>query len=170
MFRPHLAATAAALALMSAHGAWAHSFDVGALHIGHPWSRPTPPSAPAAAGYLTITNNGKTADRLVSVSTPAAGQAEIHRMSMDGGIMRMRPVAGGLVIAPGATVALAPGGYHLMLMNPTRPFKLGDRIPATLRFEKAGAVKVELVVQAQPPAETAAASADAMAGMPMGAH
>jgi copper(I)-binding protein len=69
---------------------------------------------------------------------------------MAGGIMRMRPVTGGVALAPGATLTLAPGGaYHFMLIRPKRPLKIGDRVPATLTFAKAGAVKAVFVVQAQ---------------------
>jgi copper(I)-binding protein len=72
-------------------------------------------------------------------------------MTMAGGIMRMRPVPGGLPIPAGQTVKLEPNGYHLMLIGPKRPFKVGDRIPATLRFQRAGAVKVEFDVLAAAP-------------------
>jgi copper(I)-binding protein len=79
-----------------------------------------------------------------------AARLEVHEMTMTGGVMRMRPLSGGLAIPPGQTVALAPGGYHLMLIGPKRPFRLGAQVPATLRFAKAGPVKVTFVVQAAP--------------------
>ena len=88
----------------------AHSYKLGALEIGHPWARATPPTAPAGGGYLTIKNTGTTPDRLVEVRSPAAAAAQVHEMKMEGNVMRMRELAGGLEIAPGATVALAPGG------------------------------------------------------------
>ena len=72
-------------------------------------------------------------------------------MSMDGGIMRMRELPDGLVLPPGATVRLEPGGYHLMLIGPKAPFKVGDHITATLKFAKAGSIKVEFYVQTAPP-------------------
>ena len=72
-------------------------------------------------------------------------------MTMAGGIMRMRPVPGGLPIPPGQTVKLQPDGYHLMLIGPKRPFKVGDHIPATLRFQRAGAVNVDFEVEAATP-------------------
>jgi copper(I)-binding protein len=129
----------------------AHGYTLGALKIGHPWARPTPNGAPTAAGYLTVTNTGAQADRLLGGSSPLAERIEVHQMSMDGGIMRMRELPGGLALAPGATVRLEPGGYHLMLVGPKAPFKVGDHIPATLKFARAGAVKVEFYVQASPP-------------------
>jgi copper(I)-binding protein len=153
----------AAVALVAAPlAAAAHSYQIGALKIGHPWSRPNPPGAPTAAGYLTVTNTGAVPDRLLGGSSPEANAIEVHEMSMTGGIMRMRPVAGGLVIPPGQTVKLEPGGYHLMIIGPKQAFKVGDHIPATLRFEHAGSLKVEFYVEA-----ASAASGQLMPGMVM---
>jgi len=129
----------------------AHDYSLGALKIGHPWSRPNPPGAPTAAGYLTVTNTGRQADVLLGGSSPMADKIEVHQMTMAGGIMRMRPVVGGLPIPPGQTVKLQPDGYHLMLIGPKRPFKVGNHIPATLRFERAGAVNIDFEVEAAAP-------------------
>jgi copper(I)-binding protein len=148
-----LRALASCVALLVAPlAASAQAYDVGALHVGHPWTRPTPNGAPTAAGYLTVTNRGSVADRLVGASSPAARSVEPHTMSMNGGVMRMRPAAGGYVIAPGATLTLAPMGDHLMFVGLTRAFRIGEHIPAVLRFEHAGSVKVEFAVQADAPA------------------
>jgi hypothetical protein len=155
-----LAIVAIALTAAAPIAAAAHSYTLGALKIGHPWSRPNPPGAPTAAGYLTITNTGKTPDRLLGGSSPDATKIEVHEMSMTGGIMRMRPVEGGLVVPPGQTVMLAPGGYHLMIFGPKQAFKVGDHVPATLRFEHAGEVKVEFYVETAP-----AGGARSMPGM-----
>lgn len=144
--RVTIAAIAAAAAIAIVTTASAHSFKSGDLEIGHPWSRATLPNAPVAGGYMTIENTGTTDDRLLGGSTPAAGKVEIHQMKMDGDVMTMRPVPDGLVIPAGEMVTLAPGGYHLMLMKPQKPFKEGERVPLTLTFEKAGEVKVELAV------------------------
>lgn len=118
-----------------------------AVRIVQPWSRATPAGAPAAAGYLTIANDGRAPDRLLGGSSPASAQLQIHEMTMDGGVMRMRPVAGGLVIPPGATVTLKPGGLHVMFIGLKRPLKAGERLPAVLRFERAGDVPVTFDVQ-----------------------
>jgi copper(I)-binding protein len=142
---------ALALALAGSLQSGAKAQDVGALHIGYPWVKATPNAAPTAAGYLTVTNRGRTADRLLGGSSPLAQAIEPHTMSMSGGIMRMRLAAGGFQIAPGATLALTPGGDHLMLIGPRRTFKVGERIPATLRFAHAGAVKLVFVVRAEAP-------------------
>jgi len=128
----------------------AHQYALGALRIIHPWSSPTPPGAPTAVGYLSIINTGATPDRLLGGSTPAAAKLELHEMSSVGGVMRMRPLPGGLVLPPGGTVTLSPGGDHFMFIGLKRPFALGDRIPATLNFEHGGSVRVEFHVD--PPA------------------
>ena len=127
-------------------GASAHDYKLGSLEISQPWARATAPTAPAGCGYLAITNKGTTPDRLVSASSPAAQTVQVHEMKMDGNIMRMREVDHGLEIAPGATVKLAPGGFHLMMMGLKGPFKQGATVPVTLVFEKAGRIDVELTV------------------------
>lgn len=137
---------ALALALGSAPLA-AHSFAVGAIKIGHPWTRETAPAQTTGGGYMTITNTGTAADTLVSISSPAAKQVQIHTMSMSGGVMRMRQLAGGLPIPAGGSVTLKPGAYHLMLIGLKAPLKQGMKVPAELRFRKAGRVKVEFAVQ-----------------------
>jgi periplasmic copper chaperone A len=119
----------------------------GNLVIKQAWSRATPGAAKVAGGYLTILNTGSAAERLLSASTPAAKKTEIHDMSMHDGIMTMRPAEDGLVIAPRATVTLAPGGTHLMFEELATPFRQGDAVPVTLNFEHAGAVKVSFEVQ-----------------------
>lgn len=117
------------------------------LDIRDPFARATPPGAKSTAVYMTIENKGKEPDRLLSAKSPAAGIVEIHEMKMDGGMMQMREVKD-IVVAPGATVELKPGGYHVMLMDLKQPLKQGDTLPVTLRFEKAGAVEVKATVAA----------------------
>ena len=147
MKRRHLLILSSVVALFGLPAA-AHDYTLGSLKIGHPWARATPPTAPSGGGFLTVTNTGTTADRLVSVSSPAAAQVQVHEMKMDGTIMRMRELENGLEIPPGATVALAPGGLHLMMMGLKAPLKEATRVPVTLVFEKAGKVDVELQVMA----------------------
>ncbi len=116
------------------------------------WSRPTPPGAPTAVGYLTVFNHGRQPDRLLSAESPAAASVTLHSMSMTGGIMRMRPVVGGLEIAPGASLSLDPNGDHLMFEGLKHAFKAGDQTPVVLHFQHAGAVKVRFAVGAGPAA------------------
>lgn len=147
MLRRTLFALAAAAALTAAVPALAHDFKAGPIQIKHPWIRPTPPGAPTGGGYATLVNTGSTPDRLLGGSTPAAGRLEVHEMSMDGSIMRMRKLDNGVAIPPGGTVELKPGAYHFMLIGLKAQLKVGDRVPAVLRFEKAGEVKVEFTVE-----------------------
>lgn len=141
----HLARLALSALLLSGL-AVAHGYSAGSLRIGHPWGRATPPGAEVAGGFLTIENTGKVDDRLVGISSPAAARVELHQMRMDAGVMRMRRIDDGLVIAAGKTVALAPGGYHVMFVEPKRAWVAGDRIKATLVFKNAGKVDVEFAV------------------------
>ena len=120
---------------------------VGALTIDQPWSRATPGGARVGGGYLRITNRGQETDRLIGGSFPGASRVEVTEMAMDGDIMRMKPVQGGLEIKPGATVELKPGGYHLMFMDLKEPLKEGQTVKGTLVFEKAGTVSVEYIVR-----------------------
>lgn len=140
-------AYAALLAIVLAAPVQAEDVKTGDLVITQPWTRATPGGAKVAGGYLTIENKGSTPDRLVSGSTNAAKKIEIHEMAVNNGVMTMRPIDDGLVIEPGKTVKLTPGGYHLMLLELNSPIKQGDTIAVTLEFEKAGEVKVLFDVQ-----------------------
>lgn len=126
---------------------FAHNFAIGKIAIGHPWTRETAATQSVGGGFLTIRNGGKTADRLVSASSSVAKEVQIHTMSVDGGVMKMRPLKDGISIPAGQTVELKPGGLHIMFIGLKQPFKKGGQIPATLRFLKAGAVKVIFAVQ-----------------------
>ena len=139
-------ALGAFIALAATSGAAAHEYKVGDLTIGHPWTRATLPNAPVAGGYMTLTNGGSTPDRLVGGSSPVAKAVEVHEMSMQDGIMKMRQLPDGLEIPAGQSVKLEPGSYHLMLIGPKERLTKGMRVPLTLKFEKAGTVDVELAV------------------------
>ncbi|MFK4825105.1 copper chaperone PCu(A)C [Paenochrobactrum sp. BZR 588] len=154
------AATSAAL-LISLSAAHAHSpskpapheshghadaIKLGDLSLAAPTVRASVPGASVAGGYILITNNGKEADRLVAASTPTADHVEIHEMSMENDVMKMRQLKNGLEIPAGETVELKSGGYHLMLMKPAKPYVEGTTVPVTLEFEKAGKVDVEFNV------------------------
>ena len=134
----------------------AKDYRIGDLKIESPWARATPKGARVGGGYLSISNTGNQPDKLTGGSLNGAGKVEIHEMKMEDGIMKMHPVPGdGLEIAPGKTVVLKPGGYHMMFMDLKAPLKQGDTVPGSLIFEKAGAVPVEFSVQglaAQSPA------------------
>lgn len=146
--RIFVAGFALLVAVFAAQPLAAHDITKGDLVISAPWLRATPAGAEVAAGYLTITNKGLSADRLVSFSTEISGQPEVHEMSNEGGVMKMRPLKDGLAIPAGATAKLQPAGYHLMLMKLKNSLVAGQRYKATLVFEKAGPVEVEFEVRA----------------------
>jgi uncharacterized protein YcnI len=114
----------------------------GALTIEQPWMRATPGGAKVAAGYLRITNGGSEPDRLLAASIPLAGRGEVHEMSREGAVVKMRPLDDGIEIAPGAALELKPGGYHLMFMDLKGGVKEGEAVRGTLTFQKAGTVEV----------------------------
>jgi periplasmic copper chaperone A len=125
--------------MLAATSAWSQ------VEIEKPWMRATVPGSKIAAGYLTVRNKSGTPDRLVGGSSPMAGKVETHTHIKDGDILRMREVKGFDIPAKGR-FELKPGGAHLMLVDVKQPFKEGDRIPVTLKFEKAGEVKAEFQV------------------------
>lgn len=119
----------------------------GDLVIGTPYLRATLPNAPVSAGYMVIRNTGGEPDRLVGASAGFAGMVQIHEMTMDGDVMKMRELDGGLEIPAGGEVTLKPGGYHLMIMKLEEQLKEGETRQVTLQFEKAGTVTLELPVK-----------------------
>jgi copper(I)-binding protein len=133
----------AALLLAAATGAYAQ------VKIEQPWARPTVEGQMAGGAFLKIQNVGG-ADRLLSASSSAAAMVQLHTMSVEGNVMKMREVET-IELPAGKTVELKPGGLHIMLMGLKAPLKAGSGVPLTLKFEKAGAVTVNLTVAAQAP-------------------
>lgn len=164
------AAAAAAFVLASlpalAHNGVFHDVTAGDLTISAAYSRATLPNAPVGAAYLTITNTGSSDDRLVSVSSPIAGVTQLHEMKMVNDVMQMNELPDGIAIGAGATVNLAPGGFHVMLMRLTGPLIEGQTIALTLVFEKAGTVEIEVPIKAF---DAESGDMDDHAGMDMGA-
>lgn len=126
--------------------AWAGDYKLGSLTISHPWARATPVRAKTGAAYITITNNGAQVDRLIKAATTAAKKASLHTHTMDGDIMRMRPISG-VEISPGEPTAMKPGGLHLMLMGLKAPLREGAEFPLILTFEKAGVIEVSVRIK-----------------------
>lgn len=135
----------AALALVALPAA-ARDYAAGDIAILQPWTRAAGVNG-NGAGFLRLRNAGTQPDRLISAATPIARVVELHTMERDGDVMRMRPVPN-IAVAPGQTVELRPGGFHIMLIGLTAPMQQGGRVPLTLRFERAGEVQVELTVEA----------------------
>ena len=127
---------------------WAQSVDVKAG-----WARATVQGQKATGAFMTLT--AKDATRLVGISSPVAGVAEVHEMKMDGDVMKMRAVEGGLDLPAGKAVELKPGGYHVMLMDLKTPLKKDATIPVTLLFKDAKGVasklELKLPVSSTPP-------------------
>lgn len=121
-------------------------FERAGLRIEAPWSRATPGAVRVGAGYLRVTNTGTTPDRLLGGSTSVSDRLEVHEMSTANGVMSMRKLQDGLVIEPGKTVELRPGGLHMMFIGLHRALAEGETFKATLTFEKAGTVEIEFRV------------------------
>lgn len=134
------------------------------LVVENAFTRPTPGGATVAVGYMTITNNGAAPDRLVSVDSDISDKVEIHETTMKNGVMEMHELPNGIEIGAGETVALKPGGDHIMFMDIKHPIKAGDVINATLGFENTG--KIEIGFKAMPSMGAMAPSGN-MGGMKM---
>jgi copper(I)-binding protein len=125
--------------------------QAGEIHIGHPYVRPTMPGQTSGAAYLSLKNNGRTTDKLISITSPVARSVEIHTMSMEGNVMKMRE-APDIELKPSALVEMKPGhGFHIMLIGIQAPLKTGDKIPLTLTFEKSGKAEISALVEDKGP-------------------
>lgn len=138
---------AAAFAIVLAVPAQAEDVTAGAIKISAPWARATPRGASIGGGYFKVTNTGTAPDRLVGGATDVAQRFEIHEMSMDNGVMKMRELAQGIEIKPGETVEFKPGGYHAMFVGLRKQLMQGQHFKATLKFEKAGPVTVDFTIE-----------------------
>ncbi|EJC79420.1 hypothetical protein Rleg4DRAFT_1013 [Rhizobium leguminosarum bv. trifolii WSM2297] len=130
---------------MAAAAPAGETVKAGDLEVSGGFAKAMLPGQPVGGGFFAVKNNGKTDDRLLSVTSPAAGEVQIHEMVTKDNVMRMRQLKDGIAIAAGQTVKLEPGNLHLMFQKVKTPFKEGDTVPVTLTFEKAG--KVDLVLQ-----------------------
>jgi copper(I)-binding protein len=157
---------AAVLAAWTALPAQAEDVTIGGLKISAPWARATPKGASVGGGYMKITNTGTAPDRLVGGSTDICRRLEVHEMKMEGGVMKMRPLADGIEIKPGQTVTLDPSGYHVMLVGLNKQLMQGDHFKATLEFARAGKVDVDFTVEGIG-AQTGGNAMPGMGGMQM---
>lgn len=135
------------------------------------WVRTTVPGQKATGAFMRITAKNDT--KLVDAASPVAGVTGVHEMKMEGDVMKMRAVAGGLVLPAGKTVELKPGGYHIMLQDLKATLVKNSTVPLTLVFKDAKGTesKVELMVPVATTAPgTPAAKADAMPAMDHGKH
>ena len=121
-----------ALVFAATTSAFAQDARAGAIRIDKPWTRATPPAAPTGAGYMSLTNEGKEADRLLEIMSPMAGRAEIHTMEIVGDVSRMRWQKDGVELPPGKTVELKPGGVHIMFLALKQPIRPGTKVPVEM--------------------------------------
>ena len=124
----------------------AQEVKVGSIKVDHAYIRATVPGQQVAGGFMKIENKG-IADQLLSASSPAAGEVQLHEMAMEGSVMKMRQVKD-IPVPAGGSVELKPGGLHLMLMNIKAPLAAGESVPVKLKFAKAGEVEVKMPVNA----------------------
>ena len=122
------------------------SAKAGDLTISSAWARAMLPGQPTGGGYMTIENSGSEPDRLISITSANAATVEIHQMSMDENVMKMRQITDGLEIPAGGKVELSPGGLHLMFKQVKTPFQAAETVKVTLSFEKSDNIDVELPV------------------------
>ncbi len=134
-----------AVAFTLASPALALDYTQGGIQIMGPWSRPLPAVSPNGAAYMTLVNDGDAPDRLLTLSTPVARKSEIHSHTLEGGMMRMRPLKD-LDIVPGDPAILQPGGMHVMLIGLKEPLVEGKSFPLILNFERAGTVEVTVTI------------------------
>lgn len=131
--------------LIVSTGLGAAAVQADPIKITSPTLRTTIGDSRTTSAYVTLQNSGATSDRLLGVKTDISKMAGIHLMTQKDGVMSMAPVKGGLEIAPGAKVILAPMGLHIMLMGLAKPVVAGQKVPMTLIFEKAGEVPVTFI-------------------------
>ena len=124
----------------------AQTAKVGNLQIENAYTRATAPGQQVAGGFMKIENRGA-ADQLISASSPAAGEVQLHEMAMEGNVMKMRQLKD-IPVPAGGAVELKPGGLHLMFMNIKTPLAAGETVPVKLKFAKAGEVEVKFPVNA----------------------
>jgi copper(I)-binding protein len=136
----------AAMSITVSGTALAQTAAAGAIKIENAYTRATVPGQQVAGGFMKIENKGA-ADQLVSASSPAAGEVQLHEMAMDGNVMKMRQVKD-IAVPAGGAVELKPGGLHLMFMNIKAPLAAGQTVPVKLKFAKAGEVEVKMPVNA----------------------
>jgi copper(I)-binding protein len=156
--------------LFTGLGMWTGSVLAADMVLDSVQFRATVGSMPSSAGYLTIQNNSAKDDWLIAATSDLARKTELHNMTMDNGVMRMRQVQSGIPVPAGGTVTLAPGGYHIMLIGLKAPLNAGQAYDVTLDFRHAGPMTITGI--AVKPAEISTGSGAITHGhsMPKSAH
>lgn len=153
-------AIAAALITAGALAALARAAEPE-IGLSNAWTRPTLGAGRTTAAYVTITNMGSKADKLTAAHTPGSGSVEIHTAGMENGVMRMRRLDG-LDIPAGEAVTMAPGGYHIMIINVEEAIQVGATVPLTLTFETSGNLTIDASVSMAPPGASDPSATDEM--------
>jgi periplasmic copper chaperone A len=139
-----------AIAATTTSAAIAQEYQAGPIKIEHPWARPSIGDMTNGSVYMTLSNGGDVADRLVAVKTDVASDAMLHESRMEGEVMKMVPLENGVDVPAHGSAELKPLGMHVMLMGLRQPLKEGDILPLTLVFEKQGEVPIKVNVTQQP--------------------
>ena len=137
--------SAPALAQHAGHGP-----QTDTIRVEQPWVRATTPGAKVAGGFFALVNTGTAADKLTGGTADFADRVEVHEMAVVDNMMTMKRLDAGLEVAPGATVELKPGSYHIMFVGLKRQLTAGETVKVVLNFEKAGAVPVDCAVKTAP--------------------
>ena len=146
-------ASAVSILISLGSPAWAQAVEVQGA-----WARATVPGQKATGAYMILT--AATGAKLISASSPAAGAVEVHEMKMEGDIMRMRALPLGLELPAGRAVDLAPGGYHIMLMDLKGALAKDSVVPLTLWFKDAKGVESRLELKLPVAARASGATAN----------
>ncbi len=133
--------------LFAVHAAMAGDYQVGNIKLDDLWVRASVPGQVNGAGYLEIDNKGSVEDKLIAVESAASKRIELHTIINENGVAKMREVQGGIPISPKGKTNLKPGGYHVMFIQLNGPFKVGEKVDAVMKFEKAGVVNVQFNVK-----------------------
>jgi copper(I)-binding protein len=124
----------------------AHAADQASqVHADQPWIRVLPAGLPAG-GYVTLRNGGDDAVTLTGASSPRYAQAMLHQSTTEGGMGRMKMVDKVAIPAHGE-VTFAPGGYHIMLMQASKPVQAGEQVPMTLQFADGSHLTVDFLAR-----------------------
>lgn len=133
--------------VMSAGQGFAHDFRLGDIVVDHPYARETPSAARIGGGFMVLRNEGDQGEELIAASADWAERIEIHEHVMNGDRMEMRALPSGLKIPAQSTIALEPGGYHLMFFGLKTGLIKGQTRKLTLQFKQAGTLEVEFQIE-----------------------
>lgn len=161
----HMASGLVALVAAATFSSLAVAADAGGIAIVDAWARPSAIVGGNGAGYFTVENQGEEADTLLKVEADVSKSVELHTMTMDGMVMRMRKITSA-VVPPHGKLVFAPGGNHVMFIGLKAPLKEGDSLPVTLVFEHAGAIETAMSVRKPMPAPERMKPMDGMGAMP----